>query len=309
MEPQLQHGEEADGFGTTALPYVDTEEMEPVSALSPALSSAEPSETTETETLTPEIRHAARQVQSLLNLLEEEKRMRRQPAMRLAFLVAAWLTIVPYTAGQVYTTFVQGEWPWTVVWSVLLACATRLHRFILSPKQSEAVLRLAEYDDVRGVGPLAEVLEWPNEEIRDIAADALISLLPRLRASDVNLLNAQQRACLYRVLTPGHARSYLDLQIAILQALQQVGDEAAVWPVERLANMFAVTPRQRYLKEAAVECLPFLRERIDLTRASQTLLRASSQADTSSDLLLRAATGGPETSQAQLLRASTFKTS
>jgi hypothetical protein len=284
-------------------------ETGPDSAPSPALASAESSEKAETETLTPEMRYAAEQVQSLLQLLEEEKRMHRQPAMRTAFLIGAWLIIVPYTATQFYTTATDRNWPLAALWGVLLACTTQLHRFVLSPKQSEAALKLAQYEDVRGVGPLAEVLEWPDAEMRDVAAEALTSLLPRLRASDASLLNAGQRASLYRILTPGHARSHLDLQLAILQALQQVGDDAAVRPVERLANMFAVTQRQRYLKEAAEECLLFLRERVDLTRASQTLLRASSQADTSPDLLLRAANSGPDIPQEQLLRASTSETS
>jgi hypothetical protein len=284
------------------------EETGPDSVPSPALSSAESSENAETETLTPEMRYAAEQVQSLLQQLEEERRTHRQPAMRVAFLIGSWLIIVPYTATQLYVTAMERNWPVAAIWGLLFAFSTQMHRFVLSPKQSEAALKLARYDDVRAVGPLAEVLEWPNAEMRDVAADALTSLLPRLRASDVSLLNAQQRACLYRKLTPGHARSHLDLQIAILKALQQVGDDAAVRPVERLANMFAVTQRQRYLKQAAEECLLFLRERADLTRASQTLLRASSRVTTSPDLLLRAATDGPETPQEQLLRASRSKT-
>ncbi len=253
---------------------------------------------------TLEMRMASADVESQLARLEAERKQHQQPGMRMAFLVASWCSIVPYTGTQGYLAFAERNWLQGLTWLGLFAAATQMHRFALTPAQTEAARKLAAHDDVRGVGKLAEALEWPDEATRQIAASALARLLPRLNFSDANLLDARQRAILYKTLRLRDANYSGELQIAILTALQQIGDEEAVPVVQRLAHGLAFSPRQKRVRKAAEECLPFLKDRASLTRASQTLLRASSSSEQASQALLRAARNPEETDPAQLLRAS-----
>ncbi len=50
------------------------------------------------------------------------------------------------------------------------------------------------HDDARGVGRLAEALEWPDHDIQLVAARALTRLLPRLQATDAGLLDFGRNA-------------------------------------------------------------------------------------------------------------------
>jgi hypothetical protein len=89
-----------------------------------------------------------------------------------------------------------------------------------------------------------------------------------------------------------------DLTLAILKAWEQVGDEKALPAVERLA---AGTWDSR-VRAAADACLPALRQRAELARQRDTLLRPASAPGTGSEVLLRPAAGPGETSAALLLR-------
>ena len=51
-----------------------------------------------------------------------------------------------------------------------LGLGTQLHRFVLSSRRTETAQKLAAYDDVEGVGLLAETLEWPNPEMQAVAS-------------------------------------------------------------------------------------------------------------------------------------------
>jgi hypothetical protein len=255
--------------------------------------------------VTPQTRWAVTQVESQLKLLDQEKKRHQQPGMRLGFLIASWCVIVPYTATQVWLSLTQGSWLGALIWSLLTIFGTQLHRFCLSPKQTEAARKLAMHDDVRGVGPLAEALDWPDSDIQMVAARALTRLLPRMQATDANLLNSGQRANLYRKLHPYQTGQQTDLQLAILKALEQIGDEAAVPHVRRLAGSFGLTSRQKQVKQAAIDCLPYLNARAAQLRVSQTLLRASSATGTSADMLLRPVENAVAAPAEQLLRATT----
>ena len=245
-------------------------------------------------------------VDAQLDKLREERRKHSKPGMRLAFLLASWVFIVPYTAVMAYTYLftVHGGWKLGLMWAFLCLLATQLHRFSLSNKQTEAARKLAQTDDIRAVGPLAEALEWPDASIKFTAATGLIRLLPRLTASDGNLLNAAQRANLYGMLRMRYVHSHYPLVEAILKALQQVGDEAAIPVVERLEKAHAYTTNQKRIKQLASDTLPLLATSARNQGASAMLLRASSAQDTPSDLLLRGAMANNEDAPQQLLRAS-----
>ncbi len=250
----------------------------------------------EQHTLNPELA-------KLLAELDELRRGQGQPGMRLGFLLAAYLTILPVAAWKAAETMFMSNWLSFALWSTVVVATTQLYRFSLFPRHRHLMRKLAACDDVAGVGVLIETLEWPDRRAQEVAARALIRLLPRLRASDARLLTQPQRACLYRMLRMRYAGRDGALILAILQALQQVGDEAAIPYVRRLASSAAFTPTQRKVKQAAEECQPYLKSSADLQRASQTLLRASAQENVAEDGLLRPAYARTETESTELLRA------
>ena len=279
------------------LDAVETKERERLDALH---KTAEPNQTPE---LSKEEQAEAARVQKLLDAMEKEFR-RRKPGMRAGFLAATWLIIFPYLLFQFLSHWQEG-WQSGAAWfwGLLTLACTQSHRLTLLGRQSEAARQLASCDSVRAVGPLAEALEWPDEPLQRVASTALIRLLPRLKASEANLLNPKQRAILYKALRPMNANRQSRLLCAILAALEQVGDKAAVPAVSRLESMLAVTAAQRSVRAAAKRCLPYLNANADNARSSQTLLRASSASEASSDTLLRPSTN-QETPPEQLLRAS-----
>ncbi len=172
--------------------------------------------------------------------------------------------------------------------------------------QKQAAKTLAQFEDLRIVGPLAEVLELLDKDTAAIAESALIRLLPRLQASDAHLLSEEQRKALCRALKRKNAA----LVIATLKALMQIGDAEALPYVEKLAQGEGLTARDPAVCQEAQDCLPFLRLRAEQEHARQTLLRAAGPTvETRADTLLRPASGGAvQIDPQQLLRASTSET-
>jgi hypothetical protein len=160
-----------------------------------------------------------------------------------------------------------------------------------------AYLLAKHFDDVSIVGPLAEALEYRSKRVREAATAALIRLLPLLQTSDSDLVNSEQRNCLHRALMGNSP----ELVVAVLGALGQIGDSRAIPNVERLAAGLGVAVEDERIRKMAQETVLLLRQRMELQRAPQTLLRAASE---EGGELLRAATGseGPEANV--LLRAT-----
>lgn len=212
----------------------------------------------------------------------------RQPAMRFAFLLAAWGVILPYAIYQTVAQYLAGSRLFAIA-ALGAIVSTQLHRFTLTPAQARLASKIAGIEDVQAVGPLAEMTIWPDERIRFMALSALARLLPRLRASDTQLLSASQRALLYPFLTLSQSRRHAELQIALLTALEQVGDQAALPYVRALAAESARTPRQRRVVEAARGCLPYLEDCAEQNRQSQILLRPITEDPNGPNLLRPAA--------------------
>lgn len=167
--------------------------------------------------------------------------------------------------------------------------------------QQKTTQQLAEFEDVRTIGPLLEALELGYSKVTRVIETALLRLLPRLRASDANLLNSKQRRALARLLTTTRKT---ELQLAILSALEQVGDGSAVSAVKRLANEPGRTPARLRVQQAAQACLLFLEPRVEQEKSSRQLLRASSPTAATPETLLRPAQGVTAQEPEQLLRAS-----
>lgn len=142
-------------------------------------------------------------------------------------------------------------------------------------KRLETTRRLAEGDDVRAVGPLAEALFDGDKAVREIAERGLIRLLPRLKESDAHVLNEEQNRRLRRALDGSNE----DLAIAVLRALEFVGDSNALWDVLKLRSR----TRAERVRDAAKECLPYLEARVP----QDSLLRSSEAPSVPADALIR----------------------
>ena len=123
---------------------------------------------------------------------------------------------------------------------------------------------LARVGGVAAVGTLLERMGGPKapRQVAPLVA-ALTELLPQMKASDAGLLTAEQRQMLNGTLKREfngnlNADMMLNYRLAILKALEQVGDASAIPVVSRLANGKAGTASQKALKAAAQECLPLL---------------------------------------------------
>ncbi len=152
---------------------------------------------------------------------------------------------------------------------------------------------------------------------RSALLKAIIRILPRLRASDTDLMDADTRKLLNqqlgrstRALSEAWAgarrvEEHTAYDVAILKAWEQVGDERALPFVEKLAGLNARTSAQKRVQQAALECLPYLQSRADQQRVAHTLLRAAQPPVEPGDVLLRAATAYAAPVETEhLLRAS-----
>jgi len=146
----------------------------------------------------------------------------------------------------------------------------KIPRFFLR-KRTARFAQLAQRDDIRVVGPLAEALRSWDSESQQIAEAALIRLLPRLRAEHDVLLTPDQRKILHRALRGKNE----PLAMAILRALKHIGDSESLICVTRMVYERSRSGIDSRLQEAAIESLPLLRERVEEQKAVATLLRAS----------------------------------
>jgi len=179
--------------------------------------------------------------------------------------------------------------------SLLILGAAALPR-----SRSHSLSALTRSPDVRMVGPLLDALSLAVGERRQAIVLLLTALLPQLSARDAPLLNAGQRRRLCAVLTLGEALEETAFVVAILQALEQVGDEGALPSVQRLARRRSRDVRAQPVCAAARKCLPRLLERVEKDRESQALLRA---VPVSEETLLRPARGSSPSDPDQLLRS------
>lgn len=167
---------------------------------------------------------------------------------------------------------------------------------------------LARIGGVEAVGTLLELIGVPKSprQLTPLLV-ALTELLPQMKASDAGLLTAAQRKTLNWTLKNdfavyGNAAALHTYRLAILKALEQVGDASAIPFVAQLANGKARTANQIALKAAAQECLPLLMVNFGGVEATKTLLRAASPENAAPDTLLRPAAFAPDAKPNELLR-------
>jgi hypothetical protein len=169
-------------------------------------------------------------------------------------------------------------------------------------RQRRITQLLATSEDLSVVGALVEGLGHSPYN-GSVVNEALIHLLPRLQATDAALLNFHQRAYLYRALKQVTRRiTYYDeaVILAILRALEQIGDAEALPYVEPLTHF----RKSEAIAQAAQACLPYLQQKQQQQQYSQTLLRSSVAFSQAPETLLRPAQRLTETQPQELLRAA-----
>lgn len=237
----------------------------------------------------------------LAELILLESRSYRRSQVRSGFLVLALLLsygLVSLLHKSVWAIVAVTLYiiTWVFYVGMLLFVPRRAHRGVATlldriddPRLLDVVLSMATGD--------------PNEsDVRKSGRAALKRLLPKLRADQKEGLPPQFSHRLLSLLQSPYED--VGLTLALLKALEQIGDESALSAVERLTNEPGATANMKRVREAARDCLPFLHEHIRQTQQAQTLLRASdSTANAAPETLLRPASAtGIETPREELLR-------
>jgi len=239
-------------------------------------------------------------VDALLHVLKRENRKKRR-----RFAVAQSVSIcimVGLAAANEYFNFNSRLFNYGFLFGVFLIASVSA-AFAPTRLQRVVARRLADFDDVRAVGPLAEALDQQDKSTKKAAGAALARLLPRLRFSDSDLLNDGQRDFLLK----GFGKGSRELELAVLKALPQIGDKRFVDLVSELAKGKGAAKRDPQLQDAAIDCLEPLNEQVERDRIRLTLLRPAEGVPASPDALLRPAADSPSDSSL-LLRASSDDT-
>lgn len=234
-------------------------------------------------------------VDRLMQAIDREAQKRRRRVMLYKVILSVWV-------GIMILMGVTGNAEHIGSFTGMFGAFASL--YAVSQQQKNAASELAKLRPKRAVGPLADALEYGDKSIRTLASSALQDILPQLQASDDHLLNVEQRGRLYNVLKRARFKQDALLMIAILKALEQIGDEKALPAVENLAKIESCNGMEPLVKEAAQECLPALTERVERQRRAQTLLRPAAAPDNPAELLLRPAPGAAPADPDRLLRPS-----
>jgi hypothetical protein len=240
---------------------------------------------------------------SLIARLELEGKKRKRRQKFVTWIIGLYFAVLMvFLLGYVVHGLWSGSWgrfPWELFrvfqFSNILVLATAVNG-----AQKGATRALAMFDDIRSVGVLTQALEFGDRDVVKVARDALVRNLPLLKSNDSEYLNDDQRKCLHCVIAKPDKD--FDLSLAILAALDQVGDDRDVAAVRKLAETEAATSNQKKLRGRAVEILPGLEARAEVSKAAHILLRAASSPDSPEASLLRPAQGVAAAPEEQLLR-------
>ncbi|MBM3495068.1 MAG: hypothetical protein FJX72_12235 [Armatimonadetes bacterium] len=217
-------------------------------------------------------------VDGLLELLEKESATRAKRRKIGIAVVCCYIALFVMAALTDHAKFIGNMGGMTGIMIALFAA---------TQAQKDAARVLARYDNKRGVGRLAEALDYNDKHVLAEVEPALIRLLPKLIATDHALLSLDQRRSLDKAIVK---RGKAPLALAVLDAYEQIGDPDSVEVVERMAKG-EVRRLDAAVVERAREVLPAMRVRAEAVHAAQTLLRPVEVAD--ADMLLRPVESGP----------------
>ena len=209
--------------------------------------------------------------------------------------VSLLATYALYHRPPTWRLLIDGLNVFNIIAGLTIAAVLQRHR--------GAIGALSRIGDQRAAAPITAALAMNDPATSKLARDALVALLPKLRASDASLLEPNHRRILDRELGRS-ARKRPELALAILAAWEQAGDESSIPAVQKLADAAPGDRIRPAVVARARECLPLLRISADRLRTHSELLRASSEAPGTEAELLRAAGGAVGSSSENLLRAT-----
>ena len=288
----------------------------PTAANSPDLNgSARLLPSTEAESLVDARLHTAEAIAAHIRLGRVVKRDRNRRAVVIGILPFAPFAVL----GAINMSLTEDKWielcnqPSFVAIAVAACVAFPIWVLKPSKRARQATGDLAKVEDIAAVGSMIETLMYSEETSTALQVkETLIRLLPQLRASDAHLFSNRQMAMLQTMLKlPAFTRgdllanpfkkiqAHARLQLAILKAFEQIGDERVLSGVT-----YAVSHgSNREVKRAAAECLPFVQQRVELAKASKTLLRASGSGAADTSILVRPVESGSQAAE-EMLRPS-----
>lgn len=207
---------------------------------------------------------------------------------------------------------------------VSLSCAGWLGLFIPTRARRTLLEVLRTLNDPRFLGSMLTILV-PNgvtevkasvtldTYVRKTIIAVLLKMLPFVRQEHRAYITPAQMRTLLTLLW--QSRTHVALAVAILRALQHIGDESAFPTLHLLAarndrddrnNPMMQTlwgANRGVVAEEAINCLKYLQTQADARRQSHVLLRASSQShQEGQDNLLRPAIGDSNRDPDELLR-------
>ncbi len=193
---------------------------------------------------------------------------------------------------------------WSNIWWMMLVFGGSKMTDERARKRRQAASALSRISDKRAVNVLALAYQSGDDSTRKVAAEGLQRLLPLMTASDARLVDDRGMAALISILNRRNIN--VPLVVAVLKAMQQIGDARAIPAVEKLRTMprpinaiahyvdlwfrAGMGAELRKVTDAAEECLPFLRMRAEHERLRSTLLRPAERPDNDKDILLRPVT-------------------
>ncbi len=236
-----------------------------------------------------------------LDLLQEYENEKKKRTARILKTVGAFAILFP-------TSIAIGS---LLRFPIIVAISSSVFgsftvAFAISESQKKTMSELTIIEDIKVVGALCEILDSDILEFKLQAGFSLAKLLPRLTANDARLLRKKHKEVLRRQLARRmglYDPNFFKLQISILKAFEQIGEKDDLELVESL-----VDPAQHVfdsrVREAALECLPYLRARVADMDAKNILLRASSSTTLGTSELLRPAKSEEDSNPSTLLRPS-----
>ena len=134
----------------------------------------------------------------------------------------------------------------------------------------DALLPIA---DTRAIGPLLDLLPTAFAGQRKAILSLLTRLLPQLQDRDASLLQPSHRSQLRSTLLEGEFQQEHEYLLAILKALEQIGNSEDLALVTRIAIGQSDSWQEHQVREAARACLPRLREHVEQLKHRDILLR------------------------------------
>jgi hypothetical protein len=236
--------------------------------------------------------------------IDLRKRARQSRNLYLAIVASFWISIgltfgvlCPLTASP-HSPQMQG-WLDRLSIAVMVGFMGALMiRGWVQQCWKQDLWNLLDAEDPHTMSLLIDLLDSSDDALYRAAHEKLPRLLRRLQASDALLLTAKQRDRLQLALMGNHKA----LVLAILKAFEQVGDQAALPTVQKLAAGEWQAAQDSAVRAAAAECLPFLVQRIQQAGMSRTLLRPSDSLSLPDETLLHPAGASADTAPDELLR-------